>query len=379
MTDRSQAAAVKDESLAGLTSLTTETLSALPVPLMLFDRDLNVVYRNPPADQTFPGGKTLTTVFEHLEIDDRCSNWQQTVQDVITRGLSTRFDRSICHGPHDSHRLVNLIVSPIRRRPQGPIIGGLLAGIDITGQATLEQNLASLEKLANSGQLVERVAHELNNPLDGILRYLNLALRVLGDDAPPKVTEYLTQSRDGVLRMVQITGDLLAYSRNTHAFTQECNINRIVEEAVRSMQDRATEQGVVISAGYRDDNMPCLKGTRLYQVCCNLIKNALDAMPSGGMLTIQSGVTGDMITLRFEDTGVGLPEDLERIFEPFYTTKPSSEGTGLGLAICKDFVERLGGTITADRRNGGGAAFTIRIPVNDAKAADSGGQDRQSR
>lgn len=229
--------------------------------------------------------------------------------------------------------------------------------------ADQEKRLKELQRLAGSDRLVARVAHELNNPLDGILRYINLALRLLEKQGPAKVADYLRESRKGLMRMVQITGDLLVYSRTSYDETLASNVNAIVEEAVRSLQDRATESEVVITASYRDEGMPSMAGTKLYQVCCNLIKNALDAMESGGMLTIATGVLDSTVVLRFEDTGVGLPDDLEKIFEPFYTTKGSEEGTGLGLAICKEFVEQLRGTLTAGHRDGGGAVFTIKFPV----------------
>lgn len=223
----------------------------------------------------------------------------------------------------------------------------------------------------SSDKLVARVAHELNNPLDGILRYINLAIRLIGDDAPPKVVDYLHQSRKGLMRMVQITGELLTYARGDHGEYEETGINRVVEEAVRSMQDRVVESGIVITAGYRDDDMPMVAGSKLYQVCCNLIKNALDAMPDGGTLTINTGVVDGEVVLRFEDTGVGLPDNAERVFEPFYTTKDPNDGTGLGLAICREYVEELGGTIIASHGTDGGAVFSVQIPVE--RCAASGG------
>lgn len=230
----------------------------------------------------------------------------------------------------------------------------------------------------SSDKLVARVAHELNNPLDGILRYINLAIRMIGDDAPEKVVNYLHQSRKGLMRMVQITGELLTYARGDHGQNDEVPINRVVEEAVRSMYDRAAESGIVITAGYRDEHMPTVAGAKLYQVCCNLIKNAIDAMPDGGMLTINTGVVDGVVVLRFEDTGVGLPDNTDRIFEPFYTTKDPDDGTGLGLAICREYVEGLGGTITASHGADGGAVFSIQIPAKrcsaSGRAVSSGSQ-----
>jgi signal transduction histidine kinase len=110
--------------------------------------------------------------------------------------------------------------------------------------------------------------------------------------------------------------------------------------------------------------MPAVRGGRLYQVCCNLIKNAIDAMPDGGRLTISTGRVDEHVVLRVADTGPGLPEDASRIFEPFYTTKEVGQGAGLGLAISKDFVEDMGGTLEGETDPEGGAIFTVRIPLS---------------
>lgn len=218
------------------------------------------------------------------------------------------------------------------------------------------------------GQLVARVAHELNNPLDGILRYLNLAIRRLDNADEPKVVDYLLESRKGLLRMAQILRELLAYTRGGRPADEPVAIDHVVEEALRTLQDQAAERGVAITASYRDRRLPTVVGPTLLQVCCNLIKNALEAMPEGGMLTVTTGLIGDEVVIRFEDTGVGLPPAIDRIFEPFFTTKGASGGTGLGLAISKDYIERLGGVLIAGRRDGGGAVFTIRLPIRESAA-----------
>ena len=110
--------------------------------------------------------------------------------------------------------------------------------------------------------------------------------------------------------------------------------------------------------------MPAVRGSRLYQVCGNLIKNAIDAMPDGGRLAVTAGMVDDEVVIRVADTGVGLPDEVDKVFEPFFTTKAAGKGTGLGLAICKDFVEDMHGAITAAPGEEGGAVFTIRIPIS---------------
>jgi len=245
----------------------------------------------------------------------------------------------------------------------------------------MEQRLAVSERLAALGKLAARVAHELNNPLDGILRYVNLALRVGGQSgADPRVAEYLDKARSGLMRMTQITTSLLEFSRQTHAPLEQATINKIVEDAITAMNSRAADHGVTVICNFHQDDMPVVRGSNIFQVFCNLIKNAIDAMPDGGTLTVTTKVDGPDVVVAFEDTGLGLPPDAERIFEPFFTTKDPGKGTGLGLAVCKEIIERYSGTISAHRRQPKGTAFVVRIPSRNCATAPqahglpSGGQ-----
>jgi len=237
----------------------------------------------------------------------------------------------------------------------------LIQEIDAAHSSEQQQDVS--RRLASLGKLAARVAHELNNPLDGILRYINLALRIVGDAPQPKLKAYLAESRIGLMRMVQIIGDLLEYSRATSGEFDEVGINEVIEEAIRASAAAAEENHVVVAADFQTPAMPTVRGSRLYQVCCNLFRNAIDAMPSGGRLTVTSGIVDDEVIIRVADTGIGLPEPIEKVFEPFFTTKPPGKGTGLGLAICKDFIEDMQGTITASHADNGGAVFTVRIPI----------------
>lgn len=228
-------------------------------------------------------------------------------------------------------------------------------------------------RMASLGRLAARVAHELNNPLDGILRYVNLALRVnqsSGGDA--RINDYLDKARGGLLRMAQITTGLLEFSRASHAPPEQATINRIIEDAIASMAGRAAETGVSVERHFLAVDLPVARGSNIFQVFCNLIKNALDAMPEGGRLTATTRSEAGNLVIAIEDTGIGLPEEADRIFEPFFTTKEAGRGTGLGLAVCREIVERYGGTITAQRRQPRGTAFVVRIPEKNCGSTPAG-------
>jgi signal transduction histidine kinase len=242
-------------------------------------------------------------------------------------------------------------------------------------KADIQRQLADTERLATLGKLTSKVAHELNNPMDGILRYINLTMRIVelvGAKHPAvarqenleKAKEYLTQCRQGLMRMVQIVSELLEFSRSTHTLFEHTKIEQILEDAIKTMNTRAETSNVRILSSYAP-GIPEVRSGNLFQVFCNLIKNALDAMPDGGQLTISTRLAADnTVVVEFRDTGAGFaPENAKVIFEPFFTTKDKGKGTGLGLAICKDIIERYNGRITAENAPGGGSIFTVYLPV----------------
>ena len=235
---------------------------------------------------------------------------------------------------------------------------------ETTQRADAQRRSADTERLATLGKLASKVAHELNNPMDGILRYINLALRIVEQENLEKPKEYLLQCRQGLMRMVQIVSELLEFSRSTYTPFEYVKIEQIIEDAIKTMDTRAGASSVRILRNYASD-IPQIRGGNLFQVFCNLIKNALDSMPDGGQLSISTRLAADnTAVVEFRDTGMGFaPENAEAIFEPFFTTKGRSKGTGLGLAICKDIVERYHGRITAENAPQGGSIFTVYLPV----------------
>lgn len=233
-----------------------------------------------------------------------------------------------------------------------------------TGKADSQRQLANTDRLVTIGKLASKVAHELNNPLDGILRYINLAIRTIEQENLEKTKEYLSQCRQGLMRMIQIVSELLEFSRSTYASFEHVKIEQLIEDAIKTMDAKAEASNVQILSDYTA-SIPEIRGDNLFQVFCNLIKNALDAMPDGGELNISTRLAADnTIVVEFRDTGTGfVPENAEVIFEPFFTTKDRGKGTGLGLAICKDIIERYNGRIAAENAPEGGSIFTVYLPM----------------
>ena len=223
---------------------------------------------------------------------------------------------------------------------------------------------AETERMAAIGKLTAKVAHELNNPMDGMLRYINLSLRSLESSGNDKPYEYLLHCRQGLMRMIKIVRELLEFSRNNYPVFEYTNINTIIDDAIRMMQNSAGTSKIDITTNLPEE-LPKVRAGNLFQVFCNLIKNAIDAMPEGGdlIITAEQGDDG-VLSMKFADTGPGFdPKLSEVLFDPFFTTKAEDKGTGLGLAISRDIIEQYNGSITAKNGCERGSVFTVTLPI----------------
>jgi signal transduction histidine kinase len=225
--------------------------------------------------------------------------------------------------------------------------------------AVLERSLESHERLAMIGKLAAGVAHELNNPLDGVLRFVNLAI-----DGLPRESQqvpYLLEARRGLRRMADIVRDLLQFSRNANVDATHEDAERLARDAVTQVVAAAPPRGYRTEFDFPPVGVPVPRA--IFQVLGNLAKNAIDAMPQGGVLSISARLANGRLRIEVSDTGTGIPEEIrDRVFEPFFTTKEVGKGTGLGLPICQRIVERLGGTLALETEVGRGTAVVIDLP-----------------
>jgi len=257
---------------------------------------------------------------------------------------------------------VNLSVSPLLSGERD-VVGGVLIVEDVTASHRMEERLAVSERLAGVGRLASMVAHEVNNPLDGIIRLVNLARRVGAEGGDERLEKYLAEADKGLKRLVAVVRELLEFSRSASGGAGPMPIRDILAEAAEGIAAKARQAGVAVTVDCADD-LPPLKSSILYHVVLNLVKNAVEAMPGGGEVCVAANCREDTLVIEVADTGPGIPEDsLLRLFEPFFTRKHGGQGTGLGLVSCKDLVEKQGGSIAAANRPEGGARFTITIPL----------------
>jgi two-component system NtrC family sensor kinase len=351
------------DSLSRSGPLDAAILQSLPIGIVAFDSDLKIVEANPVVAQLIEIGQTIDTSLAKGTDGKIWQSWTQLLTSAISTGQTALFD-DVDYTFNGKTRRLRIRCSALKATPTTKILGGTMIIEDVTERANMERRLANVERLAIVGKHASKVAHELNNPLDGILRYINLAMRIVERENLEKPMEYLAQCRRGLMRMIKIVGDLLEYSRSAYAPMEYTKVEQIIEETVKTMEPKAEASGISILRDYARD-LPQIRNGNLFQVFCNLTKNALDAMENGGQLKIATRLgENDTIVVEFRDTGTGLPQDnVEAIFEPFFTTKGDKEGTGLGLAICRDIIESYNGRITAENGPGGGSIFTVYVPV----------------
>jgi PAS domain S-box-containing protein len=260
-------------------------------------------------------------------------------------------------------RAVMVSVSPLHG-VEGAILGVLGIARDMTETKKLEQRIRNSEKLASVGRLAAGVAHEINNPLGGILNCLyNLRKGTL---SPSRLEEYRVSMEDGVRRVQKIVRQLLDFSQQDEPEFAPTDINHVVDRVLVLTTHLFAPNRIRLETGF-GQGLPNVMLDRhmIEQVLMNLILNAVQAMKDGGGLTIRTSVVEGVCLIEVRDTGSGIPPAvLPRIFDPFFTTKSEGEGTGLGLSVSLGIVERHGGKILVDSEVGKGTTFTLCLPVS---------------
>jgi two-component system NtrC family sensor kinase len=225
--------------------------------------------------------------------------------------------------------------------------------------------------LASVGELAAGIAHEINNPLAiiaeevGVLKdSLDPTLAEPGDP-PVDLAEHLAAMHEAVFRCRDITRKLLGFVRQTEVRLERHDLHTILDDVLEGMLGNELAISSVTVVREYDVAVPALVTDRnqLVQVLVNLVKNAVDAMPTGGTLTVTTRHQDDRVALSVRDTGCGIPaEQFDRIFMPFYTTKDPGRGTGLGLSVSYTIVKTFGGDIRVDSAPGIGSTFTVTLP-----------------
>jgi two-component system NtrC family sensor kinase len=235
----------------------------------------------------------------------------------------------------------------------------------------LQHQLLHADRLATIGQLAAGVAHELNEPLGGIIGFAQLAMKEgnLSEQASADVEKIVKAG----LHAREVIKKLMLFARQQPTRRLQVNLNDVVRDGLYFLESRCVTSGIHLKRELQPD-LPAVMGdpAQLHQVLVNLVVNAIQAMPEGGFLTVQTLCDNDHVLLRVEDSGTGIPQDvLENIFLPFFTTKDVGQGTGLGLAVVHGIVTSHGGTVKAESELGRGSCFEIHLPATPAGNGES--------
>lgn len=239
---------------------------------------------------------------------------------------------------------------------------------DKLGQTDQEKNklkkqIVVHEKLATIGKLAGGIAHEFNNPLDGVMRYTNLCLDHIQEDEV--VRGYLLEIKHGLDRMANIVRSLLACSRDQNPSQKFVDIKQAFEHALSVKISEILRKNIVVQRDISPDLKP-FRDLGLERIFTNLINNAVDAIENDGLIDFKAYANDDEVYISLADNGRGIDEEsVERIFEPFFTTKDIDKGCGLGLTIVGEIIKAYEGTIDVESKEGRGTTFTIKLPLRE--------------
>ncbi|MEE9569871.1 MAG: ATP-binding protein [Candidatus Binatia bacterium] len=264
-------------------------------------------------------------------------------------------------------------------------VSGLLVGFTVrNANRTIDRQYSELKqanqkllhtaKLASVGQFVDGIAHEINNPTGIVVARADYLADTAEEMAlAPSLREDIEVIRRQANRISKIVRDLLVFSRPSVVKMESTDLNSVVKRTLALVQPALDRRNIELHYSTAD-SLPPIQGDsdRLEQVFTNIVNNAVDAMPTGGQLRVETGIDHDKnVYVRFTDTGAGIDkEHLGDIFDPFFTTKGPDKGSGLGLAVSYGFIRDHNGSIDVESQPGQGSTFTVRLPRGDLGETD---------
>jgi PAS domain S-box-containing protein len=328
-----------------------------PSPMVRVSRDGSVLYRNPAAAE-LPGwacevGRPAPDALLPL-IRQAIAGKRPTQHEV---DLGSRLFSVVLTAFH-AEGYTNIYGIDITRRKQAE--DALQANNEEL--RTMSRQLWQSAKLATMGELAASIAHEINNPLSTVSLHVESMLGQTGPDEPRRhVLEVVEQEVD---RIASLVANLLQFSRRSRQQISTVDVRDEIDKTLELIHYHLRKQRIEVVREFADE-LPMIQADRqhLLQLFLNLITNASDAMPQGGTLTIRVNAA-DNVTVEIIDTGAGIaPEDLARVVEPFFTTKPEGEGTGLGLPICRRIAKEHGGKLEIASEPGKGTTVRVVLPT----------------
>ena len=257
---------------------------------------------------------------------------------------------------------LNLAIAPLVAKDLQQI-GRLIIFDDITDRDELERRLVQADKLSSIGLLAAGVAHEVNTPLAVISTYAQMLAKQISEDE--QKSKLLDKIAKQTFRASEIVNSLLNFSRTSTTEFVELDLSKVIQETLNLLEHQLRKSAIEVNLN-TESALPPVKGNsgKLQQVFLNLFLNARDAMESGGTLAIRVWSEDGFARIDVADSGQGIqPENLARIYDPFFTTKAARKGTGLGLSVSYGIIREHGGTIEVESRWGAGSRFRVELPL----------------
>jgi two-component system NtrC family sensor kinase len=362
---------VKADELHRMREFSENILESLNDGLAVVDRDDRVVRWNRRLEELY-GVRHEAAVGQRLEqiLDSGFFDVLRSGRRDSPEGAALyRVPLATRHEP-PRRLLVNVATTPLRDM-SGAINGTIVVLEDISARVQLEEQLQISEKMASIGLLAAGVAHEVNTPLTGISSFVQMLMQATEPDDPK--AQVLEKIERQTFRAAKIVNGLLNLARPAQVDSGPVDVNAVIND-VLSLLEHQMKTGRIQVRKELAAVSPVVLGIeyKMQQVFLNLFLNARDAMPKGGWLTIVTRAAGDTATIEVGDTGSGIPPDqLSRIYDPFFTTKDIGKGTGLGLSITYGIVQEHGGAIACDSNLGQGTRFTLTLPLVSARSGSS--------
>lgn len=357
-------------------------VETVPVGLFILDQSSRVRYWNRTMEEQSGRkrrdalGRVVFEVLPYLQ------PFTHRITRVFDTALPVKLDQVTHEGGEESELTETYYFRPMLLEDGSSALLAMME--DITQKVRVDNQLIRSERLAAIGELAAGVAHNFNNILAAIGGDAQL-LKLAAEDEklPQHVIEAAEQIYDETMRGGRIAHDLLSFARGAEPQIQRLDVGSLIEDAVRLTKNHPSARSVSIEVEISSDIAQIeADPNQLHQVFFNMILNALQAMPHGGVLTIGAGMrtdddepTGGMMDVKFHDTGVGIPrEHLKRVFDPFYSRRANGgTGSGLGLPVSLAMMKSLGGDVQITSAEGIGTTVTISLPIVERRTAPRAG------
>jgi len=361
--------------VASLRDVLPSMIDALSDAIVVLDRERRVVAANRRYVQVFGvqgtrvAGLHCDSALRCPEVDFGASPERCAACRVFDEKTTQRQIRNIA-GPAGAPKRWEATFNPVTSA-DGEVTHVVEVWRDISDRSALEAQVAHSERLASVGMLAAGVGHEINNPLASVLAGVETLARMIErrelDAAHIEDAREIVQLLEReVTRCRETTDKLMLLAQPYSVASSRVDMNRALHDTVALLAFQTRRSGIEVIERL-DPLLPEIwaRESGMRGVCMNLMMNAVQAMPESGTLTVSTSTRGRDIELRIEDTGPGIPAQyLDRIWDPFFTTKPAGKGTGLGLSVTQRVVARHGGRIRAENREGGGARFVVELPAD---------------